>query len=137
MIFPEGRITVTGALMKVYEGPGMIAEKARAMLVPIRIDGAQFTPFSRLKGKVRGALVPKITVTVLEPRRLTVPDALVGRARRREIGRRLYDVMTDLIFSTTNYRQTLFQAVLEGSYLHGGSRVVVEDVERHPSPIAG
>ncbi len=73
-----------------------------------------------------------ITVTVLEPRRLTVPDALVGRARRREIGRRLYDVMTDLIFSTTNYRQTLFQAVMEGSYLHGGSRVVVEDVERHP-----
>lgn len=132
VIFPEGRITVTGALMKVYEGPGMIAEKARAMLVPIRIDGAQFTPFSRLKGKVRVRWFPKITITVLEPRKLTVPDALVGRARRREIGRRLYDVMTDLIFSTCNYRQTLFQAVLEGSYLHGGARIVVEDVERKP-----
>ena len=37
--------------MKVYEGPGMIADKAGAMVVPIRIDGAQYTPFSRLQGQ--------------------------------------------------------------------------------------
>ena len=49
VIFPEGRITNTGSLMKVYEGPGMIAEKANAVILPIHINGPQYSYFSRNK----------------------------------------------------------------------------------------
>ena len=53
VIFPEGRITVTGSLMKIYQGPAMITEKSGAMILPIRLDGAQFSPFSHLNKIVR------------------------------------------------------------------------------------
>jgi acyl-[acyl-carrier-protein]-phospholipid O-acyltransferase/long-chain-fatty-acid--[acyl-carrier-protein] ligase len=132
VIFPEGRITVTGSLMKVYEGPGMIADKSGAMVLPVRLDGAQYTPFSRLKGKVRVRWFPKIRVTFLPPQRFEVPEALHGRARRHFAGIRLQEVMTGLIFESSNYRSTLFQALLDARRTHGAKHVVAEDVDRRP-----
>lgn len=132
VIFPEGRITVTGALMKIYEGPGMVADRAHAPLVPVRIDGAQYTPFSRLKGKVRLRLFPKIVVTILPPRRIDVDPALKGRVRRKTIGRRLYDLMTNVMFETAVRRETLFEALCDARAIHGAHAPILEDIERRP-----
>jgi len=132
VIFPEGRITVTGALMKVYEGPGMIADKTGATLVPIRIDGAQYSFFSRLKGKVKQRWFPKISLTILSPRKLQVDPALQGRARRQVAGTQLYDLMSELIFESCDNRQTLFEALLDAKEIHGANRAVLEDTERKP-----
>jgi acyl-[acyl-carrier-protein]-phospholipid O-acyltransferase/long-chain-fatty-acid--[acyl-carrier-protein] ligase len=137
VIFPEGRITVTGALMKIYEGPGMVADRAGAPLIPVRIDGAQYTPFSRLKGKVRLRLFPKIVVTVLPPRRIDVAPELKGRARRRAIGRKLYDVMTEVMFETSVRRETLFDALCDARAIHGAAAPILEDIERRPLTYRG
>ena len=132
VIFPEGRITVTGALMKVFDGPGMVADKADAPIIPVRIDGAQFTPFSRLRGKVRLRRFPRITLTVLPPRRFAIEGEMTARARRAIAGRRLYDEMSQMMFATSDTDRTLFEALLEASHVHGRGSPIVEDVKRDP-----
>src|SRR5580704_17079835 len=93
IIFPEGRITVTGSLMKVYDGTAMIADKSEAMVVPVRIKGLERTYFSYLgSSQVRRSLFPKVTVTILEPLRLAVDPALRGKRRRMAAGALLYTV---------------------------------------------
>jgi acyl-[acyl-carrier-protein]-phospholipid O-acyltransferase/long-chain-fatty-acid--[acyl-carrier-protein] ligase len=132
IIFPEGRITVTGSLMKVYDGAAMIADKADAEIVPVRIEGLEQTPFSRLsKGQVRRKWFPKVKVTVLEPVKLTVDPALKGRWRRQAAGAALYEIMSDLVFRTTSTDRTMIEAVIDAAELHGVRHIAVED------PLAG
>ncbi len=132
VIFPEGRITVTGALMKIYDGPGLVADKAGATVLPIRIDGAQYSPFSRLKGRVRLRWFPPIRITILPPQTIEAEAHIRGRARRKYAGTRLSEIMTEMMFATTRYRQTLFQALLDARRIHGGRHRIVEDVQRQP-----
>src|SRR6516162_1701466 len=128
VIFPEGRITVTGQLMKVYDGAALIAEKSGAMVVPVRIEGLEATIFSRLsRTQVRRRWFPKLRVTVLEPVRLTVDDALKGKARRQAAGAMLYQIMSDLIFRTTPTDRTVIEAIVDAAKIQGWGRVAVED----------
>ncbi|GJD52583.1 Bifunctional protein Aas [Methylobacterium crusticola] len=132
IIFPEGRLTVTGSLMKVYDGAGLIADKSGALVVPVKIDGPEQTLFSRLsRAQVRRRWWPKITVTVLEPVRLAVDPALKGKARRQAAGAALYGIMSDLVFRTAPIDRTVFRAVVEAAEREGARRVAVED------PVAG
>jgi acyl-[acyl-carrier-protein]-phospholipid O-acyltransferase / long-chain-fatty-acid--[acyl-carrier-protein] ligase len=132
VIFPEGRITVTGSLMKIYDGAAMIADKSDAMVVPVRIDGPERTMFSRLKStQVRRRLFPKITVTILEPVKLNVDPALKGRKRRLAAGAALYDIMSDLMFQTSKTDRTIVEGVIEAAHIHGGKWPAIED------PISG
>ena len=130
MIFPEGRITVTGALMKVYEGSGMVAEKSGAMVLPIRIDGAQYSKFSYIKDKVQTRWFPKITLTVLEPRRFEVDQAFKGRERRQKISTGIYDVMVEMMYNTSRIDEHLFRSLLNAADIYGGGHLIAEDSSR-------
>jgi acyl-[acyl-carrier-protein]-phospholipid O-acyltransferase/long-chain-fatty-acid--[acyl-carrier-protein] ligase len=132
VIFPEGRINVTGgALMKVYDGPALIADKSDAMVLPVRLDGVEFTPFSRLAGRLRQRWFPKVTITMLEPRRLAIPAELRGRARRQRAGAALYDIMSEMMARRPD-PPSLFAALLETRAAHGGSHRIIEDPETPP-----
>lgn len=132
VIFPEGRLTVTGALMKVYEGPGVIADKADADLVPVQIRGAALTPFSRLHGKVRQRWFPKITVTILPPRSFHPPDHLRGRAARQYMARELYETLAAMYVRTADTNRPLFQSLLDAAALQGRGFAVLNDIAQQP-----
>ena len=84
VIFPEGRITVTGALMKVFDGPGMVADKADAPIIPVGIDGAAIhAVLAPASGKVRLRWFPKIRLTILPPRRFAIEGEMSARAAPR------------------------------------------------------
>lgn len=129
VIFPEGRLSVTGALMKIYGGPAYIADRTDAVIVPVRIEGAELTPFTRLKrGQVRPRWFPKIRVTALPGRRLALDPELKGKERRRAANRLLYDVMSEMVFETNRWGPTLFEAGLRARARHGPSFPAVSDI---------
>ncbi len=129
IIFPEGRITVTGSLMKVYDGAGLIADKSDATIVPIRVEGLERSYFTRLQGhQIRKQLFPKVKVTVLEPTKLNLDPDLRGKARRRAAGAALYDIMSDMIYKTTPTNRTIHQALVDAAEVHGMKTVATEDL---------
>jgi len=128
VIFPEGRLTVTGSLMKVYDGAGLIADKTGALVVPIRHEGLESTVFSRLaRQQVRRRWLPKVKVSVLEPVQLKVDAALKGKFRRQAAGTALYEIMSDLVYRTTSTDRTVIDAIIEAAKLQGPRRIAVED----------
>ena len=132
VIFPEGRITRTGGLMKVYDGSGMVADKADAVVVPVRIDGLHFSKLSRMDGKLRQRWFPRVRLQVLPPVRLHVDPALQGRARRRALGLALQDVMVEAEVATRPIGRTLFTALLDTADAHGRGALALEDVAFTP-----
>ncbi|MGD0433160.1 MAG: MFS transporter, partial [Acetobacteraceae bacterium] len=134
MIFPEGRLTRTGALMKVYEGAGLVADKAHARILPISIDGPRFSHLGRMAGRTHRRWFPPLTVNIHPSVDLTPVDAgsMPPRERRVAIGRGLQDVMVYAVFRSQNIDRTLFGAILDAARTHGGSTVIAEDIARAP-----
>jgi acyl-[acyl-carrier-protein]-phospholipid O-acyltransferase/long-chain-fatty-acid--[acyl-carrier-protein] ligase len=128
VIFPEGRITVTGSIMKVYDGTAMIADKAGAVVVPVRIEGAQRSHLSYLKnGEIKRAWFPKVTISILPPVKLEIDEALHGKARRNAAGAALQDVMIDAMVKTAILDQTLFEALAHAYRDRDTGKPIIED----------
>lgn len=127
LIFPEGRITTTGNLMKTYDGPGFIAAKTGATVLPVRIDGAARSYFSLLQGNFPHYLFPRIRLFAQEPTRISAPDA-PHTEQHYLAGQAMHRVMTDMMFAG-RAEQTLMQALVEAARIQGRHWRVVGDIE--------
>ena len=132
VIFPEGRITRTGSLMKVYDGAGMVADRAGAVIVPVRIDGLQRSRFSRMHGILPLRWFPRVSLAVLPPVRLAVDASVAGHARRQALGAALLDVMIEAEVATRPLDQSLWAALIEAAGTYGPGHLVAEDLQFAP-----
>lgn len=130
-IFPEGRLTVTGSLMKVYDGPAFVAARTGATIVPVRLDGPARSYFSRLTGDYPRRLFPRIRINIQPATRIALADSGSAKLRRRRAGEAMRRIMQDMLFHSRP-RQTLIGALLETMTIHGPRREVVEDMRQEP-----
>jgi acyl-[acyl-carrier-protein]-phospholipid O-acyltransferase/long-chain-fatty-acid--[acyl-carrier-protein] ligase len=132
VIFPEGRISVTGSLMKIYDGPGLIAEKAGASLMPIRIEGSQNIPFSNPGYRLKQKFFPKLKIVVSQVRSIDLVNGETpsSRERRHIVGDKIYDIMLGTMFEAEDKQQTLFGELLNARSKFGGSHLIFGDVNK-------
>jgi len=137
VIFAEGRITETGGLMKIYEAPGLVADKSKAPLIPVWIDGPQYGYFSKTAGKLPHRPLPKVRVVVGKPRPFKLKDEL--RRQRDHISNEVYMILRDMGFEI-NYNPdiSLFAMLMKAAKVHAKKGLFrrpkfVEDVQRKPN----
>lgn len=129
VIFPEGRITRTGSLMKVYDGSGFVAAKTGATILPVRLDGAARSYFSRLSGNYPRSIFPKITLSFVSTTSIPMPDAPSAKIRRRMAGEAMRRVMQEMLFASKPV-QTMFSAFLDAIKVYGRGAHLLEDMQQ-------
>ena len=122
VIFPEGRISNTGGIMKIYDGAGRIIEKTGACVLPVNISGAEYSKFGRLGGKIRTKFFPQITISFLPPKKFEAGAEISAL--------QIYDLLTDAKFAASDYKKPLLAAILDAASLHGKSQIIATDPTR-------
>ena len=129
LIFPEGRITVTGSLMKVYDGPAFVAAHTGAAILPIRLDGPSLSYFSRMGGSHPRHFLPKLRLTIMPLEKIDIPPAESPHERRRQAGESLRLLMQHMLFASRPLG-TIFDALLDSIAVWGRKHRLVEDLRQ-------
>ncbi|MGH9673634.1 MAG: AMP-binding protein, partial [Bryobacteraceae bacterium] len=128
-IFPEGRMTVTGSLMKVYDGPVFLAAKTGATVLPMFLDGAVRSRFSRMKPPFPTRWRPPVTITFFPPRVIAMPAARTARERRRLATEEVRRLLQKMCFDVEPPR-TLPDAFLDAIELYGRKAEILQDIQQ-------
>ena len=127
VLFPEGRISDTGSLMKLFDGTGFLLHKTGARVITAYLRGAHRLPFSRNRDDKRW--FPRVSVhfsPVLTPPKIEGTSTAEARDRLTEWVR---DRMIEQHFATELAMgpRTLAEAIRTTAALRPG-HAVLEDI---------
>lgn len=127
LIFPEGRISTHGALMKTYPGSAWMVDAARAPVVPVHIEGLESSIFTRRIPGMARRLFPKVRVRVGKPVNLEVAEDLKGRVRREAATRALQGILEKGRFEALSQAGTIPEAFHEARALLSRNDIAATD----------
>lgn len=131
VLFPEGRISTTGALMKLFDGTGFLLHRTRATVITCYLQHALRVPFVRHTGWTRW--FPQVTAhfsAVLTPPRLTGISNVLARQKmtlwlRDQMVRQQFDV------EMSHGPRHVLAAIAEAAARQPGKEVI-EDITLQP-----
>lgn len=129
VIFPEGRITVTGGLMKIYDGAGYIAMKTGVPVYPVAINGLERSTLSYINHLHRTKWFPQVSITVGDPFKVTVDASLSTDEKKNKATYIILRALQDLIVkSRTGKDVNLFNKLLDAKKTNGKKSIISEDL---------
>ncbi|MCE5309430.1 MAG: AMP-binding protein [Acidobacteriales bacterium] len=126
-VFPEGRITTSGAMMKIYDGPAFVAAKTGAAVIPVIIRNAVCSHFSRMGPDFPKRLFPRITLTIYPPVHIPIPEGRTAKIRRRLASEQLRHILQACI-AASRPPTTIHEAFLDAVDLFGRGRAMLDDM---------
>ena len=135
VIFPQGRVTTTGSVMKTYDAAAMIATRCGNAVVPVHVAGTLYSRYASTSGNWPKRLFPKVTIAVHAPLSVMPPTQPDRRYSRRERAFALQRVLQDMLGAAPD-RRCLFGAFVDAAALHGRRTRIVEDARRQPETYA-
>ncbi|WP_418791203.1 AMP-binding protein [Phosphitispora sp. TUW77] len=134
VLFPEGRISTTKGLMKIYEGIGYVALKTGAVIYPLIINGPEYSRFSKITDKVKCKCFPSVSLYVDDPVRFEFNEGSSLQQQKHEISSRMLSIMQQAVFKS-RFKEggNLFDELLGAARKHGWNTCIVEDINKRMS----
>lgn len=131
MVFHDRQFITNPALMNIYETTALIITKTKAKLLPILIDGAQYSPFSYFHHKAKLHLFPKVTLTILPVQEITSPHAS-SKENRKYLASKIHTLMSELRYQATDINMNILESLVQAIKIHGKKKYIAEDQDRTP-----
>ncbi|WNR45916.1 AMP-binding protein [Paenibacillus roseipurpureus] len=130
VIFPEGRISTTGGMMKLYGGIGYLALRSQARLIPVALHGLEHSKFSYLRGKIKQRWFPAVHIAMGEPFQIPAGNAQLSRRVQKEQATEVIrrGMLAHQLASQLEPAHNLFNELLKSAAKHGNAMVICEDV---------
>jgi acyl-[acyl-carrier-protein]-phospholipid O-acyltransferase/long-chain-fatty-acid--[acyl-carrier-protein] ligase len=127
VMFPQERATTTGSTMKVYGAAGVIAVRADADVIPLRIQGTLYTRWAATSACWPRRWLQQVALVIQPSTRFSRPPSAVAGNRRQRINDELQAIMQRAM-ADAEPRRALFSALLDAVELHGRRNSIIEDI---------